>query len=559
MKVIFRADSSLDIGTGHIMRCLTLAQALREQEVISCFVCREHAGNLIDLIRRHGFEVKTLPIQDSSQQVANNNIPPLAHAAWLGVDWKKDALQTKTALGGEVFDWMVVDHYAIDSRWERQLRSCYKKIMVIDDLANRLHECDLLLDQNLGRTAQDYASLVPKDCHVLAGPQYALLRPEFYELRKYSLARRVNPTFKRLLISMGGIDKDNATGQVLASLKDCKLPVDMRITVVMGLHAPWLEQVRRQAKELSIPTEVLVSVDNMAQLMADCDLAIGAAGSTSWERCCLGLPTLIVILASNQIEVAVHLANIGAAYTLTFDATFPKLLKRKIESLHDDNEVLVRFANNSRCVTDGKGAARVFSVLNTFNQNENSFILNKLGLLRDIADDELELMRLWRNDPAVRANMYTRHEISRDEHSAWWKRVKESSDQKYYMYELSGVPTGIVAFNKLDNKNHNSAWALYASPLAPKGVGGKMEVLALDYAFNRLHLNKLYCEVLAFNTSVIKLHQKFGFQIEGIFRGQYKLDDVFIDVYRLSLLAEEWQASREAIFERVMTISMRSK
>lgn len=361
MNVIFRTDASLDIGTGHVMRCLTLAQALREQEVTCHFVCREHAGNLIDLIRKYGFEVQALPMQDSSQQVPVFEAP-LAHAAWLGADWQTDAEQTKMALADDVFDWMVIDHYALDARWEKQLRSSYRTLMVIDDIADRPHDCDLLLDQNLGRTAQDYAGLLPKDCQVLVGPKYALLRPEFSELRQYSLARRASPTLKHLLISMGGVDKDNATGQVLAGLKDCKLPADLCITVVMGPHAPWLEQVRKQAKELSIPTEVLVSVDNMAQLMADSDLAIGAAGSTSWERCCLGLPTLLVVLANNQLEGAKALAKTCSALLIGKVEDIAIFLSQSIKRVQDQG-VMSNMKNACAGVTNGMGVIFVVGLM----------------------------------------------------------------------------------------------------------------------------------------------------------------------------------------------------
>ncbi len=361
MKVIFRTDASLDIGTGHVMRCLTLAQALREQGVTCRFVCREHAGNLLDLIRQRGFEVQALPMQDLSEQMANDKTL-LAHASWLGTDWQTDAEQTKAVLADDVFDWMVIDHYALDARWERQLKSSYRKLMVIDDIADRPHDCDLLLDQNLGRTSQDYAGFVSKDCQVLFGPQYALLRPEFSELRQYSLARRASPSLKHLLISMGGVDKDNATGQILIALKDCSLPVDLRITVVMGLHAPWLEQVRHQAKELSIPTEVLVGVENIAKLMADSDLAIGAAGSTSWERCCLGLPTLLVVLANNQIEGAEALVKTCSALLLgTIDdiATSLILSLKRVQA----EGVLLNMQKACANLNDGAGTISVVNLM----------------------------------------------------------------------------------------------------------------------------------------------------------------------------------------------------
>ncbi len=177
--------------------------------------------------------------------------------------------------------------------------------------------------------------------------------------------------------------------------------------------------------------------------------------------------------------------------------------------------------------------------------------MSQLGVLRSILDEELELMRSWRNQPAVRENMYTRHEISRQEHLTWWEKTKERADHKYFMYELAGEPIGITAFSSIDIENKNSAWAFYASPSAPRGSGSKMEYLMLEYAFGTLKLHKLYCEVLAFNSTVIKLHQKFAFKVEGIFRAQHKINDDFVDIYRLGILASEWAQHRPAIFDKL--------
>lgn len=178
--------------------------------------------------------------------------------------------------------------------------------------------------------------------------------------------------------------------------------------------------------------------------------------------------------------------------------------------------------------------------------------MNPLGILRDIADNELELMLAWRNEPTVRTNMYTQHEITLDEHLAWWKRTKIRPDQQYFMYENAGNAAGIAALTGIDTKSKNSAWAFYASPSAPKGTGSKMEFLMLEHVFNNLKLEKLYCEVLAFNTPVIKLHHKFGFRTEGIFRNQYNLNGELIDIYRLGILASEWQEQRKSILDKLI-------
>lgn len=178
--------------------------------------------------------------------------------------------------------------------------------------------------------------------------------------------------------------------------------------------------------------------------------------------------------------------------------------------------------------------------------------MNELGVLRGIADDDLEMMLSWRNEPAVRANMYTQQEIRLEDHLIWWDRTKNRTDQKYFMYELLGTPTGIAAFNAIDMQNQNSSWAFYASPSAPNGAGSKMEFLMLDHAFEVLKLHKLNCEVLAFNASVIKLHQKFGFQLEGIFRGQFKSHSDFIDIYRLGIFAHEWRTHRPTMLNKLL-------
>ena len=363
MKIAFRTDASLQIGTGHVMRCLTLADAMQAAGAQCHFICREHPGNLIAQIRQRGFAVSVLPaatkalITDEQAVETQSN-----YAAWLGANWTTDGEQTKVSVGAAAVDWLVVDHYALDARWEQTLRPLCRKLMVIDDLADRPHDCDLLLDQNLGRDVRDYSQLVPEDCTVLSGPHYALLRPEFAALRGDSLRRRAAPQLEHLLITMGGVDQADATGKVLEALQDCQLPADLRITVVMGQHAPWLERVQLLAKLMPQPTEVKVNVNNMAQLMADSDLAIGAAGSTSWERCCLGLPTLIVVLAENQRSGAAALEKSGSVKILDSVNAIPHTL-RSLLSLLVTSDALSQLSQKSYLVTDGQGTSRVKDAL----------------------------------------------------------------------------------------------------------------------------------------------------------------------------------------------------
>ncbi len=182
--------------------------------------------------------------------------------------------------------------------------------------------------------------------------------------------------------------------------------------------------------------------------------------------------------------------------------------------------------------------------------------MQTIGKLRPIVDEELELMLSWRNAPGVRSNMYTRHVISIEEHRAWWAKISQRDDQCYFMYENASIPLGIVGFNSIVTTDRHAFWAFYASPTAPRGTGTCMEFLALEHAFEVLKLHKLSCEVLAFNSSVIKLHQKFGFIVEGVFRAHHKMDEQFVDVYRLGILDTEWRALRPTMQAKLEKLNL---
>jgi len=338
MKVVIRADASLQIGTGHVMRCLTLAEALKEKGAQAEFICREHEGNLIDFIQGKGFKVHTLSMIENDSEVlkatSRTSENSLNHAHWLGATQQQDADACKAILKKINPDWLIVDHYAIDETWQMELQGAYKKLMVIDDLADRKHQCDLLLDQTYGRQPQDYQKLVPDNCQMLLGSHYALLRPEFAQWREYSLKRRENPEFKKLLITMGGVDQNNVTGQVLGELGNCDLSLDMEITVIMGGTAPHLEAVQQQAKTLPYKIEVKSNVNNMAEIMANADVSIGAAGATTWERCCLGLPSILVVLAKNQKFAALKIQESDAVLVAdSIDDILKKLISIDLKCL----------------------------------------------------------------------------------------------------------------------------------------------------------------------------------------------------------------------------------
>jgi len=346
MRVVIRVDASLKMGTGHVMRCLTLAEVLKENGADVEFICRKHEGNLINKIRSNGFNVFEFDLL-----AANKVDNKLFHSHWLGTTQLQDAIDCISVLQSAKADWLIVDHYGIDEDWQQDLKAYYDKLMVIDDLADRKHKCDILLDQTFGRQQQAYGELVPKSCELLLGSQFALLRPEFAKWRQYSLKRRKYPVFKQLLISMGGIDPDNFTEQVLKEVGTCVLPGDLEITILMGGMSCHLESVKNSANSLSCKAEVRVDIDNMAEIMANTDIAIGASGATTWERCCLGLPTIQIITAHNQQTIANYLDKINAI-KLSEIKDLPITLKTA-------KNWLVNFSANASRVCDGSGATKV--------------------------------------------------------------------------------------------------------------------------------------------------------------------------------------------------------
>ncbi len=286
----------------------------------------------------------------------------LAHARWLGASQAEDALACKELLASWCPDWLVVDHYALDHRWEVNVRPAGCRVLVIDDLADRQHSCDVLLDQNLGRSHSDYQDLLPLGCAVLAGPHYALLRPEFAELRHDSMIRRRSSRLENILISLGGVDQSNHTGLILDALKNLELPVCTRFTVVLGRTSPNLQAVLETVNGLPWPVEVLCGIDNMAQRMADADLAIGAAGGSSWERCCLGLPTLLVILAENQKDGGFALAEVGAALLIDTSASLRCQLQTALVMMNEP-QALQKVSTAANQITDGLGCARLLEAM----------------------------------------------------------------------------------------------------------------------------------------------------------------------------------------------------
>lgn len=350
-KVLFRVDASLEIGTGHVMRCITIAKVFKQHGFISTFICREHKGNLGNFIKNEGFDLFFLPASDLSYDFSSSG---LAHADWLGVDMAVDIAQTLSVAKHCGADYLVVDHYGIDYRWEVAARELNLKIIVIDDLADRTHDCDFLLDQNLGTDPEHYTDLIPSHCQKLIGPTFSLLRPEFAKWRDFSLNRRKSPSLNTMLISMGGVDQKNLSLAFLNVLANSFLGKKITVSVVLGSCSPWLDSILAVKDSYDFIVNVLVDVKNIAEIMANSDFAIGAAGTTAWERCCLGVPSLTMVIADNQKKVAAALAEKKA--TILYNQRLT--MEENVELALDINKYK-ELSSASAAIIDGLGANRV--------------------------------------------------------------------------------------------------------------------------------------------------------------------------------------------------------
>lgn len=352
MNIAIRVDASTAMGTGHLVRCRTLGRALRQQGAAVRFICRANPGHAIDALREEGFVVAALPEPEAPEDESADE----DYARWLGVSQSRDADETIAALESRP-DWLVVDHYGLDAEWEQRLRPHARRILVIDDLANRDHDCDALLDQNYNPDAEArYAERLPTEATRLLGPRYALLGSEYAAYRREVGAH--SGRVDRVLVFFGGTDPDNLTGRTLEALSHLAF-ADVAVDAVLGPNNPHREVLSRPA-EARPGITLHAPRPHLADLMAAADLAIGAGGSTTWERCCLGLPSLVVSVADNQRPACEALAADGLiVYLGHADEVSNAGIREALRNLHDDPERLARLAEIGRRIVDGQGTSRV--------------------------------------------------------------------------------------------------------------------------------------------------------------------------------------------------------
>ncbi|MBP0005266.1 MAG: UDP-2,4-diacetamido-2,4,6-trideoxy-beta-L-altropyranose hydrolase [Cyanobacteria bacterium SBC] len=499
MKVVFRVDSSQQIGTGHLIRCRTLAEELRRRGVEVQFICRNLRGNLAYLLSQAAFPVTVLPSLLSSGEGEESIDFRENYAEWLGVSQETDAAETIEALAGRKPDWLIIDHYGIDREWEQQLRPHARQILVLDDLANRPHDCDLLLDQNESVDGETrYRELVPERCRLLVESRYGLLRPEYATYRQTQSPRMGE--VRRVLVFFGGTDPQNMTGKTLEALSAPQFE-SLTVDVVVGATNPHCSEIEKQVAQR--PHTVLHrSRPHLADLMAQADLAVGAGGTTTWERLCLGLPTLVVSIADNQVLACQALQRqgsieyLGTAKTVSVDR-----LRIAIERLVQNPSRLMEMSAKARLQVDGLGAMRVAEALKPTSPSQLQ--------LRLARAEDASLYYDWVNEPEVRRQSFQRDPISWETHQAWFQQ--KLADPGCYMgvLEADSLPVGQIRF---DIKGEE-AIVDYSLDALVRGRGWATQLVRLGIQLlQNTQITYLRAEVKSENTASRAVFLRLGFE-----------------------------------------------
>lgn len=341
LNIIIRTDASYNIGTGHVMRCLTLAEKLLNRGCTIEFICRELDGNLCDFIEAKGYKINSLNKSIAEGDYINPDV---------------DAQDTVQILTGKTQEtnWFIVDHYSLDIRWEAQIRPFVQNIMVIDDLADRAHDCNILLDQNLVRDMETrYNNLVPKDCHKFLGPSHLLLRPQFYRQREKLRTR--DGRIKNILVFFGGSDQTNETVKALEAIDNLGIH-GLTVTVIVGASNPHKDSI---STTCSGNQNMLYycQTENMAELIAKADLVIGAGGVSLWERCFLGAPSITLIVAENQVQSVLEASKKGVTWNVGWNHNLTSQeLSKYIKKALDNPAGLIEMGKKGLALMENSGS-----------------------------------------------------------------------------------------------------------------------------------------------------------------------------------------------------------
>lgn len=448
-----------------------------------------------ELLAQHGHAF--IPLDTATDRPTTGD---LAHAEWLETSQEADAQESLDTLSSQSWDWLVVDHYALDIRWESALRQIARKIMVIDDLADRQHDCDILIDQNVYLDMNSrYAGKVPAHCQLLLGPRFVLLRDEFRQLHE-KVRFRQGPV-ERILVFFGGVDADNYTGVALGALVEIGIE-NIHVDVVIGAQHPFREAIETTC--LRHHFSFHVQTGRMAELMAAADLAIGAGGTATWERCCLGLPAIAISTADNQRHQLADAAAMGLLYAPEVKDDIRNVFARHLRSLMENGALRQCISSHGMKVIDGRGVLRAVARMGCTGIE-----------MRKIRSDDSEHLYAWRNHPAIRAVSRNTEPIAWEDHSRWFASALNDPSRQLLIGQRDGEPVGVVRFDIL---NDQAEVSIYLVPDAKTACRGSelLQSAEIWFAENCPEVKMLRAHVLGSNVRSQGLFMAAGYEVENM-------------------------------------------
>ena len=482
-QLLIRADASTQIGTGHLMRCLALAQALKDAGGNVVFITACQSDDLLQRLREEGF-----------------NIHILAHPYPDPGDWD----YTKDILAAHPDAWVVLDGYHFDGVYQQRVKDTGHRLLVIDDMAYLKHYyADIVLNQNLHAGRLQY-SCEPYS-RLLLGTRYALLRREFLAWRGWK--REIPELARRVLVTMGGGDPENHTLKVIKALQNVEVP-GLEAVIVIGASNPHAEVLEARIKQSTIPIRLIRNAENMPELMAWADVAVSSAGATTWELLFLGVPTLLLVLADNQRYVAEHVESESAGRTLGWAKNISvEPLAKAVALLLKDLDWRTKAVKNARQIVDGQGAQRVVASIQE---------ARACGLrLRPVRQEDCYLLWEWANDPIVRAASFSSEVIPWEEHVRWFRT--KLSDPSHYCYILvseEGIPVGQVRFDTSGGEAESSI--SIAPNFRGHGYGAKAIRIASKRLFQDAAINRIYAHIKSNNNASICAFREAGYKMAEI-------------------------------------------
>ncbi len=496
IKIAIRVDGSAQIGTGHVQRCLSLADALRTAGAEVVFVTRLGGSVVARLIEQRGFKHIKLSAGSPDYCPTQKNAPP--HAKWAMVDWMVDAAEMITELDDGI-DWVIVDHYAFDAHWHRAVANALQaKIAVIDDLGDRALAADIVVDHNpVENAAIKYAANRDSIRKLLTGTRFALLGSAYAEMP----ARVNNPKVDSIGIFMGGADADNISALMLKVCRE--MGYRGAIAIVSTSSNPNLADLKQSVAQ---DCNAILKIDqpNLAAFFAAHDLHIGAGGGATWERCCAGAPSIVMRTAANQSVVIEALRASGAASCC--QSPDPEAIAAALKSLIGSLPLRQKLSTASAQMVDGKGCMRVAAAMLAAN----------LAVLPATMDDA-HMIHSWRNDVRTRSVSRDSKEIGLDQHLVWFANSLQNAQRHIWVGSIGAIPVGVVRFDQLAAASFEVS--IFLNPELP-GLGLGVPLLAAgEAALSELHQGHLeiHADTLSTNSASQAIFARQGYEGETSF------------------------------------------